>query len=492
MVAGDSAPTQPPLSQPSRRHLRGRDRAVRACGATGWASSVCAGDYDNDGWIDLFVTYFGQQRALPQSRRRAVRGRHRSRPGSTTAGTRWGSGCTLRRLRPRRRPRSLRRQLPALRSRVGARAGAGCQLPLEGHPGQLRSEGAADRHQSALSQPRRRHLRGRLGGVRHRDRHRTLSDDRRRGRPRRRRLARHLRGVRLDRGDPVPQQPRRHVHRRGGRERRRLQRKRQPAGGHGRRRSATSTATAVLDLLKTHFADDIPALYRNLGKGLFEDVAMSAGLGVAEPLCRVGRRACRISTTTACRTCSTSPATSIPEVERMLPQYPHRGSADRLPEHGNGALRGRDGAERRGATTALEPRRRVRRLRQRRRRRRARHEHERAAVAAAQRLPRRAMAGSSSSSKGAASNRSAIGATVDRDRRRRDGRRARCSASPATTRTTICGCISAWARRRQADRVEVRWPSGRTQVLTNVHADSVLTITEAIEAAIDRNFDARQ
>ena len=26
----------------------------------GWASSVCAGDYDNDGWIDLFVTYFGQ------------------------------------------------------------------------------------------------------------------------------------------------------------------------------------------------------------------------------------------------------------------------------------------------------------------------------------------------------------------------------------------------------------------------------------------------
>ena len=25
----------------------------------GWASSVCAADYDNDGWLDLFVTYFG-------------------------------------------------------------------------------------------------------------------------------------------------------------------------------------------------------------------------------------------------------------------------------------------------------------------------------------------------------------------------------------------------------------------------------------------------
>src|SRR5881394_1153409 len=25
----------------------------------GWESSVCAGDYDNDGWIDLFVTAYG-------------------------------------------------------------------------------------------------------------------------------------------------------------------------------------------------------------------------------------------------------------------------------------------------------------------------------------------------------------------------------------------------------------------------------------------------
>ena len=36
----------------------------------------------------------------------------------------------------------------------------------------------------------------------------------------------------------------------------------------------------LLDLVKTHFADDIPSLYRNLGKGLFEDTAMAAGLNV--------------------------------------------------------------------------------------------------------------------------------------------------------------------------------------------------------------------
>ena len=33
----------------------------------------------------------------------------------------------------------------------------------------------------------------------------------------------------------------------------------------------------VNDIVKTHFADDIPALYRGLGKGLFEDVAVAAG-----------------------------------------------------------------------------------------------------------------------------------------------------------------------------------------------------------------------
>ena len=36
----------------------------------------------------------------------------------------------------------------------------------------------------------------------------------------------------------------------------------------------------ALDLLKTHFSEDTPALYRNVGPGGFEDVSMRAGLGV--------------------------------------------------------------------------------------------------------------------------------------------------------------------------------------------------------------------
>src|SRR4029434_2033861 len=30
--------------------------------ATGWGQGVCVGDYDNDGWEDLYVTYFGRNR----------------------------------------------------------------------------------------------------------------------------------------------------------------------------------------------------------------------------------------------------------------------------------------------------------------------------------------------------------------------------------------------------------------------------------------------
>ena len=50
--------------QPAVRNMRNGtfEDVTDAAGLrrTGWASSVCAGDYDNDGWTDLFVTYYGR------------------------------------------------------------------------------------------------------------------------------------------------------------------------------------------------------------------------------------------------------------------------------------------------------------------------------------------------------------------------------------------------------------------------------------------------
>ena len=35
---------------------------------TGWAQGICAGDFDGDGFTDLFVTYYGQNRLLRNHR----------------------------------------------------------------------------------------------------------------------------------------------------------------------------------------------------------------------------------------------------------------------------------------------------------------------------------------------------------------------------------------------------------------------------------------
>ena len=99
----------------------------------GWASSVCAGDYDNDGWIDLFVTYFGHN-VLYRNRGGERGSRTSPRAGLATTASRWGSGCTLPRLRPRRRPRSVRRELPAFDLATAPEPGQGANCLWKGIP----------------------------------------------------------------------------------------------------------------------------------------------------------------------------------------------------------------------------------------------------------------------------------------------------------------------------------------------------------------------
>jgi hypothetical protein len=83
-------------------------------------------------------------------------------------------------------------------------------------------------------------------------------------------------------------------------------------------------ADGRLDLLKTHFADDVPALYRNLGGGLFEDVAVAAGLGVQNRHVEWGTGMPDLDNDGRADLLYVT-GNVYPEIERQLPQYPHRG-----------------------------------------------------------------------------------------------------------------------------------------------------------------------
>ena len=185
-------------------------------------------------------------------------GRARDRRGPV------GLGVFLCRRRSRRPARSVRRQLSPLRSADRARAGRRCELHVEGHPGQLRAQGPSHRYELLYRNPAR-DVRRRVRTVRRRPRDGPVSDDRRGCRFHRRRVDGHLRRVRLDGGDSLPQQQGRNVYGRCRREWNRVQRGRQPQAGMGSRPGDYNN-DGLLDLVKTHFADDIPALYRNLGR----------------------------------------------------------------------------------------------------------------------------------------------------------------------------------------------------------------------------------
>lgn len=62
--------------------------------ATGWAAAVCVGDYNNDGFEDLFVTCYGQNRLYRNNGNGTFTDVTRE-AGLTNDPSRWGSGCTF-------------------------------------------------------------------------------------------------------------------------------------------------------------------------------------------------------------------------------------------------------------------------------------------------------------------------------------------------------------------------------------------------------------
>ena len=63
-------------------------------GASGWGQGACVGDYDNDGFDDLFVSYYGQNR-LYHNHGNGTFDEVTRAGGLTQSRTRWGTGCAF-------------------------------------------------------------------------------------------------------------------------------------------------------------------------------------------------------------------------------------------------------------------------------------------------------------------------------------------------------------------------------------------------------------
>jgi hypothetical protein len=61
--------------------------------ATGWGQGVCVGDYDNDGWDDLYVTYYGRNRLFHNEK--GVFKDVSDQAGVAGTKQAWGSGCAF-------------------------------------------------------------------------------------------------------------------------------------------------------------------------------------------------------------------------------------------------------------------------------------------------------------------------------------------------------------------------------------------------------------
>ena len=289
---------------------------------TGWASGVCAGDYDNDGWTDLFVTYFGHN-VLYRNR-----GAGRFEDVTIGAGLggktpRWGSGCTFVDVdRDGRLDLFVSNYLRFdLKTAPEPGSDANCTwkgIPVNCGPKGLptdtnllyRNEGNGKfvdvSESSGIARVTGRYPMTALAldmdgdswtdiyvasdstaAILYRNnRDGTFTD------------------VAVESGTAYSDQ--------------------------GTAQAGMGVAVGdynndgLIDLVKTHFADDIPSLYRNLGKGLFEDTAMAAGLNVQNRHVEWGVGLTDFDNDGRADLFYVT-GNVYPEIEKLLPQYPHRG-----------------------------------------------------------------------------------------------------------------------------------------------------------------------
>ena len=91
------APGKEPMSHLFKNNRDGTFIDVTAkagVGHAGWGQGVCIGDYDNDGYEDLFVTYFGKN-ILYHNNGNGTFTDLSEKAGVAGSGKRWNTGCAF-------------------------------------------------------------------------------------------------------------------------------------------------------------------------------------------------------------------------------------------------------------------------------------------------------------------------------------------------------------------------------------------------------------
>jgi len=443
--------------------------------ASGWTSSVCAGDYDNDGRLDLFITFYGRN-ALYRNRADGTFEDVTARAGLPADGIRWGSGCTF--VDYDRDGRADLFVANYLRFDLSAAAevgkGPNCVwkgVPVNCGPKGLPTDTNLLFHNngdgtfsdvssaSGIAKVTGRYAMTATAAdfdadgwadvyvacdstaaiLYHNNHDGTFTD------------------AAVENGVAYSE--------------------------NGMQQAGMGIAVAdynadgLLDLLKTHFADDVPALYRGLGRGLYEDVAMPAGIGVQNRYVEWGAGMPDLDNDGRPDLMYVT-GNVYPEVESVLKQYPHRGP--RVVFRNVDGTRFEDVTERSGSGATVA------------------HSSRGAAFGDFDNdgavdvlvfnmneppsLLRNQYAGGNHwialKLEGVASNRAAIGATVRLTAAGRTQAGAVLSQSSYYSHDDLRLHFGLGAA-STADTIEIRWPSGRVQTLRNVRGDRVVAVREA-------------
>jgi hypothetical protein len=100
LVNGTRLEGFPPGQGPSNRLYRNNHdgtftdvTAKSGLTSTGWGQGVCVGDYDNDGWEDLYITYYGKNKLYHNDH--GVFTEVGEKAGVAGNGKAWGTGCAF-------------------------------------------------------------------------------------------------------------------------------------------------------------------------------------------------------------------------------------------------------------------------------------------------------------------------------------------------------------------------------------------------------------